>query len=154
MEQGIPTTIPVTEPVVVDTGLVATMGGLWFIWMVVTVVMIVALWKIFVKAGKPGWASIIPIYNIIVLLEIVGRPTWWVLLYLLSIIPFVGWIAALVVSIIVTIDLAKSFGKTTGFAVLMILLPVVGYPILAFGEDKYVGAVTSTKNDSKKSDQA
>lgn len=101
--------------------------------------MIVCMWKIFVKAGKPGWAAIVPVYNIIVLMEIVGRPAWWVLLYFASVIPFVGWIASLVVSVIVMIDLAKSFGKDTGFAVLLILLPIVGFPMLAFGKDEYKG---------------
>ena len=67
------------------------------------------------------------------------RPTWWVLLYFLSVIPVVGWIGSLIVSVIVMIDLAKSFGKDTGFAVLLILLPIVGYPMLAFGKDEYKG---------------
>jgi hypothetical protein len=126
-----------------DAGVMAAMMAFFAAYaLVITIVavfMIVCMWKVFVKAGKPGWAAIVPIYNIIVLLEIVGRPTWWVLLYFASIIPFVGWIAAVVVSVIVTIDLAKSFGKDTSFAVLLILLPVVGYPMLAFGKDAYVG---------------
>lgn len=87
-------------------------------------------WKIFAKAGKPGWAVIIPIYNIIVMLEIVNRPIWWIILFL---IPVVN----VVVGIIVTLDLAKSFSKGTGFAIGMILLGFIFYPILAFSDARY-----------------
>jgi hypothetical protein len=87
-------------------------------------------WKIFAKAGKPGWASIIPIYNIIVMLQIVGKPLWWIILLF---IPFVN----LVIAIIVAIELAKVFGKGGGFAAGLILLPFIFYPILAFGEARY-----------------
>ena len=86
----------------------------------------------FVKAGKPGWAFIVPIYNIIVILEIVGRPTWCVLLWL---IPCVN----LVVVIIVMIDLAKSFGKDVVFALGLIFLGFVFMPILGFGSAEYKG---------------
>jgi len=96
-------------------------------------VMIASLWKIFTKAGEPGWAAIVPIYNIIILLKIVGRPWWW---FILMLIPLVFIIFA----IIVALDLAKAFGKGVGFAVGLILLPIVFYPILAFGDAQYGGA--------------
>ena len=92
---------------------------------------IVACWKVFTKAGKPGWASIIPFYNIYVLLTIVGKPGWWLLLFF---IPLVN----LVIGIIVAIELAKCFGKGGGFAVGLILLPFIFMLILAFGSAKYV----------------
>jgi hypothetical protein len=98
----------------------------------VAVLIIAAFWKIFTKAGQPGWAAIIPIYNYYVLLKVVGRPGWWLILYL---IPFVN----LIIFIIVAIDLAKSFGKTGGFAVGLILLPFIFFPILGFGSATYVG---------------
>jgi uncharacterized membrane protein YoaK (UPF0700 family) len=88
------------------------------------------MWKLFVKAGEPGWASIIPIYNAIVMLKIAGKPLWWFLLYL---IPIVN----IVIAIIVTVALAKNFGKDVGFAVGLILLPIIFYPILAFGSAQY-----------------
>lgn len=103
------------------------------------VLMIVANWRIFTKAGKPGWAAIIPIYNIVVLMQIVGRPTWWTVLYFASVIPFVGWIVTLVIGIIVMNDLAKSFGKGVGYTLLFIFLPIIGYPMLAWGDAKYQG---------------
>ncbi|HVW14817.1 MAG TPA: DUF5684 domain-containing protein [Mucilaginibacter sp.] len=99
---------------------------------IVSVIMIVAQWKIYEKAGKPGWAAIIPIYNIIVLLEIVGKPVWWILLLL---IPCVNIIFA----VWVTNLLSKSFGQSEGFTVGLLLLGVIFYPILGFGNYKYLG---------------
>lgn len=103
---------------------------------VFTVLMIASMWKLFKKAGKNGWEAIIPIYNTIVMLQIIGRPVWWIVLFL---IPFVNF----VVAIIVAIDLAKSFGKDAGMGILVALLPIIGYPILAFGDSKYVGPAAS-----------
>ncbi|TGL65918.1 DUF5684 domain-containing protein [Leptospira sarikeiensis] len=100
------------------------------VYLAIAVVFIISFWKILEKAGKPGWAALIPIYNLIVLLEVVGRPGWWIILYF---IPCVG----LVISIITAIDLAKSFGKSAGYAVLLIF--AIGYPLLAFSDAKYVG---------------
>jgi hypothetical protein len=103
-----------------------------FIWLVIAVPTIIGMWKIFVKAGKPGWAAIIPIYNFVVLLEIIGRPIWWVIL---ALIPCVG----LVVQIIIYLDLAKSFGKGSGFGIGLVLLPFIFFPILGFGDARYLG---------------
>jgi hypothetical protein len=100
------------------------------IYLALIVFFVVVGWKIFAKAGKPGWAVIIPIYNIIVMLEIVNRPIWWIILYL---IPIVNAI----VGIIVIVDLAKSFGKGVGFAIGMIFLGIIFFPILAFGDAQY-----------------
>ena len=97
-------------------------------------------WKIFTKAGKPGWAAIVPIYNTIVLLEVIGRPVWWIALLLLgAVIPIIGWIGFIVLYVIIMVDLATSFGKGGGFAVGLILLPLVFFPILGFGEARYLG---------------
>lgn len=96
---------------------------------------IAGLWKMFQKAGKPGWAALIPIYNFIVYLQIVGRPVWWLLFLLLGFIPFVG----IIVGIILANDMAKSFGKDVGYTVLLFLVPFVGYPILGFGSAQYKG---------------
>ena len=105
----------------------------WFFYIAVIVFMLVTMWKVYVKAGKPGWASLIPFYNILVMLEIVGKP-WWYLL--LMFIPVVN----IVISIMVTLDTAKVFGKGSGFGVGLIFLPFIFYPILAFGDAKYQGA--------------
>jgi uncharacterized protein DUF5684 len=96
------------------------------------VFLIASIWKIYTKAGQPGWAAIIPIYNIIVLLKIVNKPLWWIILFL---IPIVNIIAA----IIITHALSKSFGKGAGFTAGLLLLGIVFYPILGFGEAQYIG---------------
>jgi Family of unknown function (DUF5684) len=122
--------------------LLATNSGLVGISVVVYVAVIVfaALWKIFVKAGQPGWAAIIPIYNLYILLRVIGRPAWWLLLFVIGvIIPFVGWILLIVIGIIIAIDLARSFAKSSGFAVGLFLLNFIFIPILGFGESQYVG---------------
>jgi Family of unknown function (DUF5684) len=91
---------------------------------------IVALWKIFSKAGQPGWAAIIPIYNLFVWCKIVGRPAWWLLLWLICFPIF---------HIILSIDLAKSFGKGVGFGIGLIFLPFIFAVILGFGSAQYQG---------------
>ena len=101
------------------------------IYIAVIVFEIAALWQVFVKAGRPGWAAIIPLYNYYVLLKIVGRPGWWLILYFIPIVNIIVWI-------IVAIDLAKSFVKSTGFAVGLILLAFIFIPILGFGPASYV----------------
>ncbi len=113
-------------------------GAFLFIVIALVIVSYVALWKIFEKAGQPGWKALIPIYNFWVLCEIVGRPGWWALLFLLSFIPVVGWIIPTVVGIIVMLDLGKAFQKTTTFSVLgLIIFSIVGLLILGFGQDKF-----------------
>ena len=102
----------------------------WIFYIIFVVFMIIVQWKIYVKAGKPGWGCIVPIYNIILQLEIAGRPLWWIFLMF---IPFVNFIIA----IIIALDIAKAFGKGTGFGIGMILLPIIFYPILAFDSSEY-----------------
>lgn len=101
--------------------------------------MIATGWKIFEKAGKPGWAVLVPIYNIVVFLEIVKKPIWWIILFLIPIVNFV-------IMIMLYIELAKVFGKDTGFAVGLILLGFIFMPILAFGDAKYIGAETPSND--------
>ena len=93
---------------------------------------VIGLWKVFEKAGKPGWAAIIPIYNVIVWLEIVGRPTWWIIWYFVP-------IANLIVGIIVCIDLAKSFGKGAWYGLGIFFLYFIFLPILGFSDAEYLG---------------
>jgi len=102
----------------------------WICEAVFIVFMIVAWWKIFSKAGQPGWVAIIPIYNLIVWCKIVGRPAWWVLLLLICFPIFL---------IILSIDLAKSFGKGAGFGLGIAFLGIIFLPILGFGSAQYQG---------------
>lgn len=96
-------------------------------------VMFTGLWKVFEKMGKPGWVGIVPIYNIIVLLEIIGKPLWWIALFLIPCAAPVG-------GVLVGIELAKRFGKDTMFGVGLGLLGPVFYPILGFGKAQFLGA--------------
>ena len=111
------------------------MIGLLFaaIYIAIIVAIIAGFWKVFTKAGKPGWAAIIPIYNIIVLLQIANKPLWWIILFL---IPLVN----IVMGILVGIAVAKNFGKGEGFGIGLGLLGFIFYPILGFGDAQYQGA--------------
>jgi ABC-type sulfate transport system permease subunit len=98
----------------------------------ITVAVIAGLWRVFTKAGEEGWKVFIPIYNAYIILQIVGRPGWWLVLYL---IPLVN----VIVAIVVNNDLSKSFGKGTGFTIGLIFLPFIFAPILGFGDAQYLG---------------
>jgi hypothetical protein len=112
--------------------MIAAFGILIFFYLAVIFVLIAAQWKIYSKAGQPGWACIIPFYNWYVLTKIIGKPGWWVLMYIL---PFVN-----IIFLIWSINLlSKSFGKDEGFTVGLLLLGFVFYPILGFGSAQYVG---------------
>lgn len=115
--------------------------GAYFIYIAILLIIDMVLsWKINTKAGKPGWTGIIPIYDVIVLLDIINKPVWW--LFML-IIPGVN----IVFGILIFIELAKCFGKGTGFAVGMIFLPIIFLPILAFGSAEYQAPVVETPQD-------
>lgn len=116
------------EPTAPQAG--AGAGLFLVIQLAIVVFFIVTMWKIFTKAGKPGWACLIPIYNLIVLLDIAGKPGWWFFLFL---IPIVN----LVVMILMLAGLATNFGKGGGFVVGLIFLPIIFYPILAFGSARH-----------------
>ena len=103
------------------------------VWLAVLVLAIAGMWKVYAKAGKPGWASIVPIYNVIVLLEIAGKPLWWTILVF---VPF----ANLVVLIIAWIEVAHRFGRSTGFGWGLALLSPIFAPILGFGDARYQAA--------------
>jgi len=98
----------------------------------ISLILLICNWIIYNKAGKPGWACIIPFYNIIILLEIIDRPIWW---FFLGLIPPVGFI----LGIIMTFDLAEAFGKDIGYGFGLLLLPYIFFPILAFGNAQYTG---------------
>lgn len=128
------------------TGALAAMGlFFWILSMALSILMIVSLWKIFKKAGKPGWASIIPIYNIYIMCEIAEKEWWYVLL---SFVPF----ANIYAMIVLYNGMAKRFGKSGGFVAGMILLPVIFFPILAFGKDAAI--VNNQPNTSNENNMA
>jgi len=113
---------------------VAGIVGIVFflVWLGLIVAFFAGFWKVFTKAGQPGWAAIVPIYNVYIWTKIVGRPWWFTLLVF---IPLVN----IVISIILCSDLAKSFGRGIGFTLGLIFLVFIFIPVLGFGSDKYIG---------------
>ena len=108
-------------------------GLILALYFAVIAVMIVSMWKIFEKAGEEGWKAIIPFYNTYTLFRIAGRNGWG---FLLGLIPIVN----IVVAVIISLDLAKHFGKSSAFGIFgLLFFSFVGYPILAFGDAEYVG---------------
>jgi hypothetical protein len=112
--------------------MLAFLGTFWIACLAFVVIIVAAHWRIYTKAGQPGWAAIIPIYNIYVLTKIVGRP-WWFLL--LCFVPLVN----VVIGILFAIDLARSFGKPAIYALGLIVLSFIFYPMLGFGSATYQG---------------
>jgi Family of unknown function (DUF5684) len=105
----------------------------WIVWAALVIFMIATMWKLFTKAGQPGWASIIPIVNTYFMIKVAGRPGWWLLLLFIPLVNFV-------ILIILFLDIAKRFGKGVGFGIGLILLPIIFFPILAFGNAQYQAA--------------
>ena len=128
-------------------------GALLLAYLAIYVVQVIGMWRVFEKAGKPGWAAIIPVYNFYVLCKIAGRPGWW---WVLLLIPIVN----IVIGFIVAVDAAKAFGKSAGygiglgvswlagifsfvataFAVVLSILGAIFWLMLGFGDDAYIGA--------------
>jgi hypothetical protein len=112
------------------------MGSPWF-WIGLYLLGIVGLWRIFSKAGEAGWKAIVPIWSIVVLLRIVGRPRWWLVLFL---IPLVDVVAGIVVSL----DLARCFGRGEGFGAGLAIVPALFWILLGFNSDRYEGRLAGT----------
>ena len=105
---------------------------LLIIYLAILVLAVAGLWKTFEKAGEDGWKAIIPIWNLLIVLKIVGREPWWIILLLIPIVD-------VIFGIVVCIDLAKSFARGTGFAIGLIFFPFIFLVILGFGSDTYRG---------------
>ena len=126
-------------------GILAGFGiAILLVAMIIAILQIIAMWKLFKKAGEAGWKSIIPIYNLVILYKVSGISPLWVLIYLAAAIPILGPLAILGVTIYQNYNLSKSFGKESAFTVGLVLLPTIFYMILGFGKAQYVG---NTKTD-------
>jgi uncharacterized membrane protein YhaH (DUF805 family) len=121
-----------------DAAAAAMMIPMMMFYIAIFVLAVAGMWRVFSKAGRPGWYALVPIYNSIVLAEIVGRPGW---VGLLNLVPFLN----IYINVIIALDIAKSFGKDTTFGVLTIFFPFVTYPILGFGSAKYQGPSAAGK---------
>ncbi len=91
---------------------------------------IIGFWKLFEKAGQPGWAAIVPIYNYITLLRVAGKPAWWILLYFIPVVNVVFYFLMLV-------GISERFGKDTLFTVLLLFFPFICFLILGFSDAEY-----------------
>lgn len=106
------------------------------LWLAASIVLItVSLWLIFRKAGQPGWAALLPVYNLVVLVRVAGRPVWW---FLMLLVPFIQWP---LIWIVVLIDLARRFGKGPLFGVGMAFFGLIFFPVLAFSRASYQPSV-------------
>lgn len=106
-------------------------------WAISFIFYVIVMWKIYEKAGQPGWAAIIPFYNYYVLIVyILGMPSFW---FWLLLVPCVNYVILIILAFMVPFKLAEKFGKSAGFAVGLLLLGIVFYPILAFGDAQYQG---------------
>ncbi len=104
--------------------------GFTLVMLAFALLLVASMWKVFSKAGEPGWASLVPIYSTIVWLKIAGKPAWW---FILVLIPLVN----LIVAIVASISLAERFGKGTGYGLGLVFLLPIFYPMLAFGDARY-----------------
>ena len=118
--------------------LMAFFAAFFMVFVVIGIVTLIGMWKVFTKAGQPGWAVLIPIYNIIVLLRIAGLPWYWVFAPFVAIIPILGWIAFMVWIVWVHHRISTRFGQGVGFTIGLTLLGPIFWLILGFGSSKYV----------------
>ncbi len=100
----------------------------------IAILMIVGIWRIFTKAGQPGWGSIIPVYNLYLMLVVAQKPVWWIILFF---IPFVN----IIVSLLLWLTVAERFGKSAGFGIGLWLVPFIFAPILGLGSAQYAPAI-------------
>lgn len=110
------------------------------LFVVAWIALLVGVWKVFEKGGQPGWACLIPIYNLYCFIKIAKKEWWWLLLLL---VPLVN----IVVAIALAISISKNFGKGAGFAAGLVLLPWIFYPVLGFGAAEYQNP--SNQNDRR-----
>lgn len=101
--------------------------------LVIAIVYIVAGWRMFTKAGRPGWGILIPIYNTYLMCKMAGRSGWWVIALLIPLLNIVAWF-------LISMDLGKAFGKSGVWSFfLLFLFHPIGVLILGFGDDRYLG---------------
>ncbi len=119
---------------------------------VIAILQLAGMWKVFTKAGEKGWKCIIPIYNLVILFKISGLSPWIIFGYLAGIIPFVGWLVCLGITIYQCNSLAKAFGKDVGYTIGLLFLPTIFYMILGFGKAEYVGNATVSTGSTYQGD--
>lgn len=121
-------------------GIVALLMGLVFfaIWVAVMGVVVAGMWKTFVKAGHPGWAALVPIYNLWILVQMSGKEDWWIALFFFPVLNFIA-------VIVISMEIAQKFGKGSGFGIAMAFFPYICYPLLGFGSATYEGGAAQSE---------
>ena len=117
--------------------IIGIFSSFYAIFLLIFFIMIVSTWKIFTKAGKPGWASLIPIYNLVIMLRIACMPEWMIILFFIP-------LANAFVGLVMQAKIVKAFGKSTGFVIGYFFLPLIFLPILAFDNSQYIGDGTNS----------
>lgn len=102
-----------------------------FFILLIGIVSVAAYWKMYAKAGYPGWAALVPIYNIYIMVKIAGKPGWWMVLMFIPIV-------SIIILIIINIGIAQNFGKGIGYGLGLTLLPLIFVPVLGFGSAQYL----------------
>lgn len=110
--------------------------GVVVIYLVVMIVLLTAMWKMFVKAGEKGWKVLIPFYNMHIMTKILDKPSRW---FWGMFVPGMNIVVAFIRTFIAPFKLAEKFGKSSGFGVGLLFLGLIFYPILGFGKAEYVG---------------
>lgn len=101
------------------------------VWLIVAFGIIAGFWKVFEKAGRPGWGSLVPFYNTYLLTEIAGKEiVWWILLTFVPCVNFVAWV-------VICMDVAKNFGKDAMWGIGLAFLPMIFFPLLGFSDARY-----------------
>lgn len=118
-----------------------------FIALIVGILIIIGRWNIFKKGGEEGWKAIIPFYNTYTMCKLVGVNPYWVLIVVVGclfttvpLLNIVAGVASIYFTVLLNVSLAKAFGKDTGFAIGLIFLPYIFYPILGLGKQEFIGA--------------
>lgn len=125
---------------IIDALSILAIVALMFIMILFYAYYAIVLAKLFKKAGKPAWAAIVPVYNVIVLLDIIGYKWYYIFVYFFSFAPYVGPVIILLFKITLSMKLSKAYGQSTGFGVGLVLVPIIFLSIFAFNNKiNYVG---------------
>ena len=106
--------------------------GVLLVQLVILAIVVAGMWKAFEKADEPGWAAIIPIYNVYVMIKISGNEWWWLILLLIPLINIIAFAK-------ISIDVAKAFGQGLGFGLGLFALSFIFWPLIGFGDYRYQG---------------
>lgn len=126
------------------------------------IIIVISYWKLFEKASEEGWKALIPVYNVYTICQLVGINTYWLLIVISAVLllktPFLSFISALAIiyfNILISVSIAKSYGKEASYALGLLIFPAVFYPILSFGKAEYIGPNSMQdiffQNDSRQS---